>query len=413
MTERPDKATSGPIGYVLKVFPRISETFVINEMLAMESFGERVRVLPCHHPPGVVHHETLGLLRAPVAYAEDYAPEEIEVGRARKRLAKRFSIDESEEGRFLPRKYVRLALGLAHHARKHGVVHLHAHFASRSAHVAALAAALLDCPYSVTAHAKDIYHDEVDADVLRWKIRNAAFVATVTEFNLRFLQQLTAATLGCADKLVRVYNGVDLSRFHATPVPRDRRPLILGVGRLIEKKGFEHLIAACRILVDRGRELDCEIVGGGELTDPLQQQIEAAGLGDVVKLCGGLPTEAVAQRMRDAFVLALPCVVGKDGNVDALPTVIIEAMASARAVVSTRVSGIPEMIVEGETGLLCEPGDARGLADALEALLVDPAGAEAMGIAGRKRAEALFDLYTNARTIRDLIRSRGSVGSAA
>jgi glycosyltransferase involved in cell wall biosynthesis len=106
-------------------------------------------------------------------------------------------------------------------------------------------------------------------------------------------------------------------------------------------------------------------------------------------------------------------VVGKDGNVDALPTVIIEAMASARAVVSTRVSGIPEMIVEGETGLLCEPGDARGLADALEALLVDPAGAEAMGIAGRKRAEALFDLYTNARTIRDLIRSRGSVGSAA
>jgi glycosyltransferase involved in cell wall biosynthesis len=398
---------------VLKVFPRISETFVINEMLAMESFGERVRVLPCHRPPGPVHHETLGLLRAPVAYAEDYTPEEIEVGRARKRLAKRFAIDESEEGRFLPRKYVRLALGLAHHAREHGVVHLHAHFASRSAHVAALAAALLDCRYSVTAHAKDIYHDEVDADVLRWKIRNAAFVATVTEFNLHFLRRLTAATPGCADKLVRVYNGVDLSRFHPTPSPRGRRPLILGVGRLIEKKGFEHLISACQILTRRGHEIDCEIIGGGELAEPLQHQVAAAGLSEVVKLRGGLPTETVAQRMREAFALVLPCVVGKDGNVDALPTVIIEAMASARVVVSTRVSGIPEMIVDHETGLLCEPGDARGLASALEALLADPARAEAMGVAGRRRAEMLFDLYVNARTIRDLIRSRGAVGTAA
>src|SRR5512139_1091436 len=228
MTERQAEAHGGAIGYVLKVFPRVSETFVINEMLAMESFGERVCVLPCHHPPGAVHHETLGMLRAPVAYAEDYAPEEVEVGRARKRLAKRFAISEAEEGRLLPRKYVRLALGLAHHAREHGIVHLHAHFASRSAHVAALAAGLLDCPYSVTAHAKDIYHDEVDADVLRWKIRNSAFVATVTEFNLRFLRELIAATPGCADKLVRVYNGVDLSRFHPTPVPRGPRPLLLG-----------------------------------------------------------------------------------------------------------------------------------------------------------------------------------------
>ena len=103
MTEARHQGIGGPIGYVLKVFPRTSETFVINEMLAMESFGERVCVLPCHHPPGAVHHETLDLLRAPVAYAEDHAPEEIEVGRARKRLAKRFAIDEADEGRFSAR----------------------------------------------------------------------------------------------------------------------------------------------------------------------------------------------------------------------------------------------------------------------------------------------------------------------
>jgi len=409
----PSRGSSGPIGYVLKVFPRISETFVINEMLAMESFGERVCVLPCHHPLSPVRHETLDVLRAPVAYAEDHVTEEVEVGRARKRLARRFGIAEGDQGRFLPRKYVRLALGLAHHAREKGVVHLHAHFASRSAHVAALAAALLDVPYSVTAHAKDIYHDEVDADVLRWKIRHAAFVATVTDYNVRFLRELTATTPADADKLLRVYNGVDLSRFRATPLLRVGLPLVLGVGRLIEKKGFTHLIGACQLLAARGREFNCEIIGGGELAEALQRQIDTAGLATVVTLRGGVPTEEVARRMREAFVVVLPCVVGNDGNVDALPTVVIEAMASARAVVSTRLSGVPEMIVEGETGLLCEPGDTHALADALDSILADPGRAEAMGAAGRKRAESLFDLYTNARTIRDLIRSRGSVGSAA
>lgn len=401
------------IAYVAKVFPRVSETFVINEMLALESFGETLCVLPLHRPPSPVHHETLSKLKAPVCYAEDVAPDEDQIGHARRRLRAHFALKEDEVASILPRKYVRLALGLADHVRTHDVTHLHAHFASRSAHVAALAAALAGCSYSVTAHAKDIYHADVDPSVLRWKIRHAAFVATVTDYNLAYLRSLVTDLPEAAAKLVRVYNGVDLSRFRATPLAVNGRPLILGVGRLIEKKGFEHLVSACHALRERSVDFDCEIVGGGELEESLRRRIKESGLSERVKLSGSLPTEVVAQRMKESFALALPCVVGGDGNIDALPTVIIEAMASGRAVISTRLSGIPEMIVDGETGLLVEPGDAQGLAAAIATVIRDPARAAAMGVAGRRRAETLFDLFVNAGTIRDLIRARMTVGAAA
>jgi glycosyltransferase involved in cell wall biosynthesis len=407
-----DTATGATIGYVLKVFPRISETFVINEMLAMESFGEKLCVLALHRPPAPVRHATLRELRAPVSYADDVEIEEVDIGRARRRLAKHFAIAPTDMQRFLPRKYVRLALALAKLASERDVGHLHAHFASRSGHVAALAAVLLECPYSITAHAKDIYHDEVDPDVLRWKIRHAKFVATVTEYNRSHLERLVASIPGAQDKVVRVYNGVNLARFAPTPARETATPLLLGIGRLVEKKGFEHLIAACGLLVERGRRFRCEIIGGGERTEQLGESIARLGLADVVELQGVLPTEKVMGRLRDAFVLVLPCIVGEDGNVDALPTVIIEAMATARAVVSTRLSGIPEMVVNGETGLLVEPADAAALAGAIAALLDEPERAHAMGRAGRRRAEELFDLFVNARVIRDLIRGRFAVAKA-
>jgi glycosyltransferase involved in cell wall biosynthesis len=413
MTKRNPPGRDGPIGYVVKVFPRVSETFVISEMLALESFGDRLCVFPLHHPSAAVNHDTLAKLRAPVFYAEDITPEETETARARRHLRAHFGLDAEETASLLPRKYVRLAAALAARAREMGIVHFHAHFASRSGHVAALAAALVGCSYSITAHAKDIYHEDVDVDVLRWKIRNAAFVATVTEYNLAYLRGLIAETPGDVEKVVRVYNGVDLSRFRTTSLPTGRRALILGVGRLIEKKGFQHLVSACRGLVDRGLDFECEIIGGGELEEALRRQIAEMGLADRVTLKGTLPTEEVARRMQASFLLALPCVVGEDGNVDALPTVIIEAMASARAVVSTRLSGIPEMVVDGETGLLVDPGDTRGMTDAIAGLLQDPARAESMGVVGRRRAETLFDLFVNARMIRDLIRGRSVVGDAA
>ncbi len=394
-TTRPG-ALRGRIGYVLKVFPRVSETFVINEMRALEGLGTDLSLFSLHRPEHAVSHGILRELRAQPGYVDDLPPADDDaVRRATKRLTQRLGVPPALRPALLPRKYVRLALGLAELAHAAGVRHLHAHFASRSGHVAALAAALLGGTYSITAHAKDLYHRDVDPNVLAWKLAGARFVITVTDYNLRHISTLLAGIADAAP-VMRLYNGVDIERFAASPPPADSPPLLLAVGRLVEKKGFEVLIDACGQLAARAVEARCEIIGSGEREAALRARIDDAGLADRVVLRGALPTEAVAARLRDAAVVTLPCVVSDDGNVDALPTVLLEAMACARPVVSTRLSGIPEIVDDGVTGLLVPPRDVAALADAVAALLADPAGAAAMGAAGRARAEVLFDLRRNA-----------------
>lgn len=392
---------SARIGYVLKVFPRVSETFVINEIRAVEALGTGVAIFSLHQAEPDVPHGVLRELRAQPSRVDALpAPDEAQVGRTARRLADRLGVDAAQRPALLPRKYVRLAMQLAELADAAGVRHLHAHFASRSGHVAALAATLLGGTYSVTAHAKDLYHRDVDPAVLRWKLARARFVITVTDYNRRFLDTVLADTRN-APPVIRLYNGVDLARFPATPPPRDEAPLVLAVGRLVEKKGFDVLVDACALLQARGVAFRCEIIGGGAEAAPLRARIAAAGLDARLALRGVLPTEAVAARLGDAALVTLPCVVGEDGNVDALPTVLLEAMACARPVVSTRLSGIPEIVDDGATGLLVPPRDAAALADALQALLADPARAAAMGRAGRARAEERFDLHRNAAVLRE------------
>lgn len=399
----PEPSPSPPLAYVLKVFPRVSETFVINEIRALERLGERLCIHSLHHGDAVPHG-ILRSLRSPVVYVEDEPPAEDEVGRTRRRLRREMAIEEGQEDLLLPRKYVRLALRLAATLRTDGSPHLHAHFASRAGHVAGLAARLAGCTYSITAHAKDIYHRDVDPAVLRWKIAGARFVVTVSDHNRAYLRDLVADLPGASAKIVRLYNGVDLERFRPTPAPAEAAPMILGVGRLVEKKGFAVLVDACRRLRDAGRTFRCEIVGAGPEEEALRRQIEEARLTGVVSLTGVLPTERVADALRRAAVVALPCVVGGDGNVDALPTVLLEAAASGRAAVSTRLSGIPEIVEDGATGLLVPPADAAALAAALEALIRDPRRAQCMGRAARSRAEERFDLLGNAARLRRWLR---------
>lgn len=395
------------IGYVLKVFPRVSETFVINEIRALEALGERLCVFSLHHPNVAVPHRILQELRSPVFYVEDTTPPDgPEVLEARRRLERQLFPDGGLFDELLPRKYVRLAMALVALIRQERIDHLHAHFASRAAHVAALAACMSGRSFSVTAHAKDIYHREVDRQVLRWKLARATFVVTVSDYNRCHLQQLVADIPGAAEKIVRIYNGVDLARFRPAESAEASCPLVVGVGRLVEKKGFALLVDACRMLRDRGYNFRGEIIGDGPEEPSLRARIAASGPDEVVTLAGVRPTEAVAERLRHATVVALPCVIARDGNVDALPTVLLEAMATARPVVSTRLSGIPEIVIDGETGLLVPPGEATALADALAAVFNDPARAQAMGRAGRQRAEYLFDLYANVGELRRLLHGR-------
>lgn len=401
---------STKVGYVLKVFPRVSETFVINEIRAHEEAGRAVEVFSLHANPKPVRHRILEGLRAVPRTMDDVPPDEEDVRVARKTLMKKLGLRAHERDRFLPRKYVRLALAVARAAQETGVEHLHAHFASRAGHVAVLAGLLAEVPASITGHAKDLYHDEVDRDLLRWKIDRSAFFVTVTDYNLHFLRGLVGSTPGVAGRIVRIYNGIDLARFDDGARVPSEPPLIHAVGRLIEKKGFGDLLTACRLLLDRGQRFRCAIQGDGELRAELERRAAETGLAEVVRFEGSVASEEVAERLRSASISVLPCVRGADGNVDALPTVLLEAIATGVPVVSTRLSGIPEIVVDRVNGLLVEPGDAVGLADNIELLLHEPEFALHMGQRGRTRCEQLFDLHRNAARLGELF-DRGIDGA--
>jgi glycosyltransferase involved in cell wall biosynthesis len=290
------------------------------------------------------------------------------------------------------------AFHLARQARRLGLHHLHAHFASTATTVTRMAARFAGLSFSFTAHAKDIFHEEVREDDLRRKLTDASAVVTVSDFNRDHLLQ----TYGpAAARVRRIYNGLDLTQFPYRE-PSDRPPIIVAVGRLVEKKGFADLVAACALLATRRRLFTCQIIGGGDLTPSLQAQVERLGLGDQVQLLGPLPQSEVIRHVQRASVMAAPCVVGRDGNRDGLPTVLLEAMALGTPCVSTDVTGIPEVVRPDETGLLVSQRDPQGLADALERLLADAALRGALAARARRLIEAEFDICQNAAQLRSV-----------
>ncbi|MGI8828229.1 MAG: glycosyltransferase [Candidatus Limnocylindria bacterium] len=286
-------------------------------------------------------------------------------------------------------------------------VHLHAHFVDRAATVALVASRFLDASYSVTAHAREIY---VDAFLLRERIGEAAFTATCTEYNRRHLATLVGSQ--AAGRLFRLYHGLDLHTFLSIgePEPFEGRPLILSVAQLTERKGLRHLVEACRILKERGRDLQCEIVGDGPLLEALSSQIRDLGLGDLVRLTGPLPYPDVVQRYRRASAFVLPCIVAPDGDRDGIPNVILEAMAAAVPVISTPVSGIPEVLRDNDTGLVVPEGDAAAIADAIERLVDDADLGLALGASARAYVREQFDLDRN---IGRLVERFTAVGAGA
>ncbi|HNB53710.1 MAG TPA: glycosyltransferase family 4 protein, partial [Anaerolineales bacterium] len=248
----------------------------------------------------------------------------------------------------------------------------------------------------LTAHAKDIFHDSVQPASLRGKIRDARFVVTVSDFNRAYLAELME---GERADIRRLYNGIDLQRFRPAKAPRAAN-LILSVGRLVEKKGFDVLIEACALLAARGVAFQCEIIGKGEHQAKLQKLIDARGLHTQVRLVGPKPQDEVRKAYQQATIFALPCIIGQDGNRDGLPTVLLEAMATGLPVVSTALTGIPEIIDDRENGLVVPPNDAESLAQALATLLENSALRERMGQAGRRKVEACFDVRKSVNTLR-------------
>lgn len=276
--------------------------------------------------------------------------------------------------------------------QKEGYEHIHAHFADRASILAMVASRLLGIQYSLTAHAMDIYVDPV---MLPEKISGAAFVATCTAYNQAHLRSLS--TNGSREKIKCIYHGLDTSYYNPplNGLPGDPSNLILSVGQLKEKKGFTYLLQACQILKEDGYTFKCQIVGDGPMRAELENQISNLGLSEVVELCGALPHEKVIEKYSQATIFVLPAVTASDGDRDGIPNVILEALAMKLPVVSTEHSGIPEVIVHGNNGLLVKSKDSLSLAKALGSLMDQQSLRKHLGETGRKTVLEKFDLPKN------------------
>src|SRR5213078_4025636 len=381
------------LGYLYSRYPVTSQTFCDAEMLALERLGLELTIGSVYPPLTSLRHEHISCLRASIHYAP---PQEIlKILENAWRTTGKWPRDlvQQHEQRYGPSAKAELrarnAFYFADFFGRNDVEHVHVHFANRAAHTAFFLKEISGIPFSVTAHGQDFMKDLGSDDLLREICAAAEFVAAETDYSRDLLRQRCPDS---AAKIHRVYNGMDLTRFSPPneEVSINQTPRIISIGRLVAFKGFEYLIDACADLVRRGLEFTCEIIGDGPLRGDFEARIRKLNLSDRVHLLGSLSQGAVLEKLRSADIFALASVTDKQGASDVFPTVIIEAMAAARPVVSKRLAGIPESFVHGETGLLVPPEDTMALAEALGRLIEAPKLRLHYGRAGRVRIEQHF-----------------------
>ncbi len=394
------------IGYVLKVYPRTSQTFVLTEILAHEKAGLPIDIFSLRRTDDVRFHAALSRVRSPVFQIARVSTKATVVLR-----------ELRDHGQHLPGLWdvvresgansedLLQAARLSRYVMDRNIVHLHAHFGTVATVVARLVMKITGVSYSFTAHAKDIFHQIVDEEVLRNKLLDAAGVITVSQFNVNYLKDKYADASG---GVRLVYNGLDLEQFRFEQ-GGERSSVILAVGRLVEKKGFGHLVAACALLRARGVRFRCEIVGGGVLEPELIQQIRELDLEDCVLLEGPMSQEDVKKRISRATLLAAPCVHARDQDRDGLPTILLEAMAMGTPCISTPVTGIPEIVFHEQTGLMVPERNETVLADACERLLSDRKLAVELSANARQLIESQFDIERNTAEIRAFFSQKAGV----
>lgn len=395
------------LGYVLKRFPRISETFVAAEIIELERQGEDVTIFAISRPDEPFTHGFLNELRAPVIYlphrpARQPARVARAIGYALRTNARgwaRAAAVSVWPPRWAGVRHLLQATVLQQELARAGITHAHAHFATAAARLANLAWRMGGPTYSVTAHAKDVWHRDVRPDHLRDKLASATFVATVSEANRVHLDSL----LGFEGPRVRVVpNSVDVDRFVAAPARERHR--VVTVARLVEKKGVGDLVEACSVLRNRaGPAIRLEVVGDGPLRPELEAASASAGLD--VTFTGAIPHDEVLARVAGAAAFCLPCVVAGTGDRDGLPTAVLEAMALGVPVVTTGVNGLADAVVDGDSGLIVPERDPVALADALARLLGDAALADRLAANARRRIEERFALQQSVALLRSLFPS--------
>lgn len=429
--EDPRNAGSGVtrVAYVMSRFPKLTETFVLNEIIAVEAAGASVDIYPLLRERSTVLQPGAATLVARARFQPFLSVAILAsqgwwlARRPRRYLGAMWAIIRDGWGSpwfilggltILPK--------VAHAARRmaaDGVTHVHCHFASHPATAGLVVHRLTGLPFSFTAHGSDIHRDR---HMLCRKVSEAAFVVAVSRSNADVIAGECGP--GARARMHVIRCGVDLSRFRpadqgdpggadepgdaaAASMPQTGGAAlsIVTVGTLHEVKGQAHLVEACRRLVADGVQVRCDLIGDGPDREALIAQIRAAGLEGSVHVSGVLTHDRLAERIRAADVLVAPSVPSRDGRREGLPVVLMEAMASGLAVVASDLSGIPELVEDGVTGLLTPPGDPERLATALALLARDPVLRKRLGAAGRERVRAEYDQAASARQLVDLFRA--------
>ena len=396
------------LGMILKGYPRISETFISNEILQLENLGFRIHIISMRHPRESFCHDSVKQIKAKV----DYLPSTI-MGNLRPLLYHNFLLAVKRPG-----VYFRTALKAARRflrtrksaTLKHllqagylvnlvlpgrNITHLHAHFAHSPTSVAMFSAMLSGLPFSFTGHAKDIYTS--DPRQLAEKIHLARFVITCTEYNRRYLIQVSG---GNHTPIHCVYHGIDLDLFtFRSPYSPQPPYRIFTVARLTPKKGLPTVLKAVRLLKDRGLDVQHVLIGDGDDRDVIRNLIKSLDLENVTQWLGTRPHNVVLQEFARADVFVLGCEVASNGDRDGIPNVFAESMAVGVPVVGTRVSAIPELVLDNQTGLLIEPGDPETMADAIQRLFTDAALRAEVVENARRHVANVFD---NKKLIRNV-----------
>jgi glycosyltransferase involved in cell wall biosynthesis len=397
------------VAYVMSRFPHLPETFILREMVEVERRGWEIALYPLiHQQQPVIHAEAkpwLARIRSAPFISKEILAEN---GRTFLRrpsqylaLGMRSLWENIPSPKFFSRAAALFpkAVYTARMMKAEGIAHIHAHYATHPALFAWLIHRLTDIPYSITVHAHDIF---VDTTMLTTKMRDAAFIAAVSEFNRKHLGQLAGSWV--LEKTHIVHCGVDPSQYpRRSSLPSaGGRFEILNIGSLQPYKGHRFLIQACILLRSKGIPFHCRIIGEGEEREELRKLIEGVGLQSDVELLGAMTQDEIAKILPTAHCYVQPSVITSVGKMEGIPVAIMEAFACELPVVATAISGIPELVRPSQTGYLVPPADSQSLANALVNVYYDPTAAANLARAGRELVMHEFTLSTNVERLTSL-----------
>jgi glycosyltransferase involved in cell wall biosynthesis len=422
------------VAYVMSRFPKLTETFILYELLALRALGVEVEIHPLlrarntsAHPEGaILARKILEISRRPdrSAVMHPEARRLLDQVRLRPLFSWRTLLENLGAAFARPRRYfgalvalVRANAGSANFLlgglavfpktvctaldmERSGVEHVHAHFANHPAAAAFVIQRLTGIPYSFTGHGADL---QVDQHMLREKVAESAFTATISEYNRRFIIEHCGPE--CGDKVRVIRCGVDLEIFRSADKPRrDDGFRVLCIGTLYPVKGHRFLLEACAELLRAGVSFECHLIGDGPDRAELEKLADGLGLAGRVVLRGSLPRGEVAREIGRADVLVVPSIPTREGRREGIPVVCMEGMAGGTPVVASGISGIPELVEDGVNGMLVPPRDPGALAEALLRLHADPALRRRLAHAGRETAKEICDVHHNAARLLELMR---------